>query len=169
MSTIEQKIEWAEDIYARFGHKLLEDKQVQDLLKRLEENIEATYLCMDETGVSEECALCAQRTGSCCGKGIEDKCDKVTLLINLLMGVELPNERELEDGCFFQGPNGCKLLAREVICINYLCVPIHQKVGQEDLIRLQEVGGEEMDTLFALGNRIKLLLNSWGAREKMGL
>ncbi len=169
MSTIEQKVEWAENTYTRFGHKLWEDKQVSDLLKRLEVNIEATYWCMGETGVSEECAWCAQRTGSCCGKGIEDKCDKVTLLINLLMGVELPYERELEDGCFFQGPQGCKLKATEVICVNYLCNSVHEKVSQEDLIRLQEVGGEEMDTLFALGNRIKLLLNSWGARKKMGL
>ncbi|MFP3910172.1 MAG: hypothetical protein ACLFVI_04015 [Archaeoglobaceae archaeon] len=161
MSAIEQKIEWAEDVYARFGRKLLRDKQVKDLLKRLEENIGSTYRCMDETGVSEECKLCAQRAGSCCGKGIEDKCDKVTLLINLLMGVELSHERELEDGCFFQGPEGCKLKAREVICINYLCSTIHQKIGHEDLIRLQEVGGEEMDILFAVGNRIKHLLNKW--------
>lgn len=161
MSTIKEKIEWAEDTYARFGQKLLEDKQVRDLLRRLEENIESTYRCMDETGVSQECTLCAQKTGSCCGKGIEDKCDKVTLLINLLIGVDLPHEREMEDGCFFQGPNGCKLKAREVICINYLCAPIHEKIDQKGIIRLQEVGGEEIDTLFALGNRIKHLLNSW--------
>ncbi len=161
MSTIEQKVEWAEDIYARFGHEILEDRQVRDLLETLKENIESTYRCMDETGVSVECTLCAQRTGSCCGKGIEDKCGKITLLINLLMGIELPHERELEDGCFFQGVEGCKLKAREIICINYLCVPVQEKIGHEDLIRLQEVGGEEMDTLFALGNRIKHLLNSW--------
>lgn len=162
MSTIEQKIKWAEDIYARWGHKLLEDKQVRNLLKTLEENTESTYQLMDETGVSEECSTCGQETGSCCGKGIEDKCDKITLLINLLMGVDLPHKREMEDGCYFQGPHGCKLEAREVICINYLCVPIHEKIDEKEIIRLQEVGGEEMDTLFALGNRIKHLLNSWG-------
>lgn len=162
MLTIKEKIGWAEEIHSRLGPKIMEDKQVRELLKTLRENIGSTYQCMDETGVSQECTLCAQKTGSCCGKGIEEKCDKVILLINLLMGVELPHERELEDGCFFQGPHGCKLRARETICINYLCTPLQEKIDQENIIRLQEVGGREMDTLFTLVNRIKHLLNSWG-------
>lgn len=161
MSTVKEKIRWAEEIYARVGRQLVEDEQVKDLLAILKENIESTYRCMDETGVSQECTLCAHMTGSCCGKGIEDKYDETILLINLLMGVELPHERELEDGCFFQGQHGCKLKAREVICINYLCTPLQEKIDQEKIILLQEVGGEEMDTLFALGDRIRHLLNSW--------
>lgn len=156
--SITEKIAWAEEIYYRYGDMILQDDEVQRLLTVLDRSIDATYKEMENTGTLEECTKCAQKTGSCCSKKIDKMYDKRTLLINLLMGYELPKEREIEDGCFFQGPKGCKIKAREIICVDYFCPEMYNVIDREKMIRLQNVAGEEHETLFKLANRINILL-----------
>lgn len=158
--TVTEKIAWAEDIYSRFGDLILEDEEVREFLEILERSIENTYEHMGGLGTLEECTKCAQVTGSCCSRKIEKMYDKRTLLVNLLMGIELPREREIEDGCFFQGVEGCKIKAREIICVDYFCPRIHETVDRDKMFRLQNVAGEEHETVFKLSNRITILLKS---------
>lgn len=153
-----EKISWAEDIYSRYGDIILQDDEVQRLLSVLDRSIDATYKEMENAGTLEECTRCAMKTGSCCSKKIDKMYDKRTLLVNLFMGYEMPREREIEDGCFLQGTRGCKIKAREIICVDYFCPSMYDKIDRDKMIGLQNVAGEEHETLFKLSNRINILL-----------
>jgi hypothetical protein len=115
---------------------------------------------MIEAGVLTACTHCDEEEGgSCCGAGIENKYTPVLLLINLLLGVTLPDRRISSNSCFFLGPAGCRLKARHVICINYLCTRLQKEIPTWALQSLQAVTGEEMDTIFILHEKIKKNLN----------
>ena len=61
---------------------------------------------------------------------------------------------------------GCRLLARHVICINYLCQNVTERIDPLKITALREKEGEEVKCLFLLNERIKKLLKAWGAGRK---
>jgi hypothetical protein len=87
--------------------------------------------------------------------GVENRYDRIQLLINLLLGVSLPDRYTYLDSCYFLKADGCCLAARHVLCVIYLCAKLKQALSQEDLNALQTVIGEELDTGFALYEAIK--------------
>jgi hypothetical protein len=106
-------------------------------------------------GVLAECKSCEEEEGgSCCGAGIENKYDPVLLLINLLLGSPLQNHEPAGNSCYFLGNNGCKLTARHVLCVNYICEKLQKKLTREKLISLQTCAGEQLNTLFFLHEAI---------------
>jgi hypothetical protein len=113
---------------------------------------------MRELGVTDICRQCALETGSCCKKGIEEVYDETTLLINLLLGVELPKERYKDDGCFFLGKNGCLLRAREGICVTYLCDRILKHIGERKA-ELHKLAGKELGLLSVLKVKIRRFID----------
>ena len=105
------------------------------------------------------CKRCDEEEGgSCCGAGIENRYPPPLLLINLLLGQALPAERCFANSCFFLGTDGCMLMARDVLCINYLCTGFQKSLAHEDLVRLQTVTGEEMETVFRVHEAVKQFL-----------
>jgi len=129
------------------------------LLDRLGAAARRSHEAMTHTGVVAECARCEQEEGgSCCGSGLEDRYDGVTLLINLLLGTELPDERNDPRSCLFLGPDGCTLVARDVICINYLCRKIADKLARSGVEVMHDSEGEEIESLFRLHARITTVL-----------
>jgi hypothetical protein len=155
-SALSDKIAWARKIHSLLRERIISDKDLKKLIVELEGRINSSYRCMQEIGVVKECSECAD--ASCCGKGIENRYDPVTLLINLLLGVELPEER-VTDGCFFLTPVGCSLRAREVICVNYLCSKILDNIDHQKIIKLQVVFGYELDALFQLSEKLKKIIS----------
>lgn len=155
-SSIYEKIEQAHNLLETCGSSLIEDPQIHALLRKLRDCIENTNQSMVTLGVVAECKNCEEREGgSCCGSGIENKYDAVLLLINLLLGFSLENEEPSGNSCYFLGEKGCKLTARHVLCVNYMCQKLHKKLPREQLISLQICAGEELDTLFILHEAIK--------------
>ncbi len=154
---IEDKIRRAFEIYEKFRDEITGDEEVRDLLKRLEESINETRRYMEEIGVVDICRECAAETGSCCGMFVEDYYDEIILLINLLLGINLPEKRRIKGYCFFLSDKGCTLKAREVICVNYLCKRITDRIGDKE-IELQEIAERELKTCFLLRERIKRII-----------
>ncbi|RLI78333.1 hypothetical protein DRP07_11180 [Archaeoglobales archaeon] len=148
-TSIEEKIRLAKKLYL-IREKIL-DMEIEKLLLELDKSIQESKTIMDETGITDACKECGEF--SCCGKGIEERFEVTTLLINLFLGVEL--SKGDAEGCYFLTRSGCSLKAREVICVNYLCEKIYRKLKPEDLITVQEVCGRELDILFLLSERIK--------------
>jgi hypothetical protein len=155
-SPIQEKIEQAHKLLEACGGSLVEDSSILALLRRLRDCIENTNQSMLTLGVVAECKNCEEKEGgSCCGSGIENKYDVALLLINLLLGGSLQNHEPLGNSCFFLGKKGCKLTARHVLCVNYICEKLQKKLTREELIALQTSAGEELETLFFLHEAIK--------------
>jgi len=161
-SPIQKKIAWARSHCESFGKALLGDQEIAGLLDNLKEAVAASRREMAQTGIVEICRRCdREEGGSCCGAGIENRYDACLLLINCLLGVHLPEERRQSDSCFFSVENGCLLMARHIICINYLCKNVTDQVDPCRIATVREKEGEEVNALFVLHERIKTVLKQW--------
>ena len=155
-SPIEEKIAWAHWCYDEFGSNLLKDEKISELLVRLKNALRQSYSQMSKTGIVDICSKCEREEGgSCCGAGLENKYDGWLLVINLLLGASLPNNRPAPGNCYFLGKNGCMLKARHVICVNYVCKKINDQVEPGAINELRENEGEELNSLFLLHELVK--------------
>ena len=158
-SPIEDRIEWARKCYRTAGQRLLRNEKIVQLLNEIQKAAQQSHSEMGRLGIISACTTCElEGGGSCCGSGLENKYSGILLLINLLCGREIPHKRMDEKSCYFLSRQGCTLLARHVICINYLCQTITQHLDDESLLTLKEMEGIEIDSLFVLNERIKKVL-----------
>ena len=154
--SIEEKISCANKIFNTYSEQLQNNKGLNLILKEYRRAIDNTWHIMNDTGICEICTKCAvEEGGSCCGDGIENKFDVVLLLINLFFGCSLPDAREIDNGCWFLGERGCKLIARQVICVNYLCKKIYKEVPLSKIHKLQDAILKETERLFIAEESLK--------------
>jgi hypothetical protein len=143
-------------MYRRWSDALRADSGISAQLRGLAVKVEASAGAGRRSGVAQICSRCdLEEGGSCCGAGIEDRYTRELLLINLLLGVTLPESRHSPGSCRFLYERGCVLVARDIICVNYLCDRLQKTICPERLFELQEVNGAEMELLFLLHNRIR--------------
>ena len=160
--TIREKIDQAHDLYKLWGERLRDEPALARLMTAFEKRSTDTWQVMTDLGVVAICCDCEENHGgSCCGAGIENKYNDILLLVNLLLDGTLPQSRTKKGGCFFLGNRGCMLKARHALCINYLCFRIEKNLSPNDFIRLQHVGGEEVESLFVLYEEIKKTLRCY--------
>ncbi len=164
---VRERVAWADAGFRELGDLFLMDNGIAASLSQLERTIRISMEQMDKIGLVALCRECDEgEGGSCCGRGLENRYDGWLLLINRLMGVELPEERHDAKGCFFLGEKGCLLIARHVICINYVCRKITNHIDPERLNTLRELEGNEIDCLFTLNEQIKRLFREWMKIQK---
>ena len=159
-SSVRDTLKQAHHLYTIWGGELKQAPFIDNLIEKLKQNISATKKAMAKIGVLKICKHCDEEEGgSCCGYGIELKYNSVLLLINLLLGVRLPKEKREPNSCFFLGENGCLLLSRHVLCVNYFCALIKSKLTSNELMQIQSIAGEELYTVFKLHEAIKLFIS----------
>jgi hypothetical protein len=155
-SDIEEKIELARKLHQVNGAALLQDPSIHGLLEQLEQNLRNSTSALLELDIVETCKRCDEKEGgSCCGAGLENKFDVYLLLINLLLGVSLPDDHRRPDSCYFLTETGCMLKVRLFLCVDFLCTKILNGLTHEDLIGLQMISGEELVTGFKLYDAVK--------------
>ncbi len=159
---VEEKIYMAKIVFEHFGKYL--EKRYSNIIERLDKAIDETWKHMRSVGITEICRQCALETGSCCWKWVEDIYGVPTLLINLLLGVELPKKRYRENLCFFCGENGCRIRAREGICVTYLCDRI-----KIDRVEFNRMASKELGYLSYLKVRIGRFLDQRVPRSSSGI
>jgi len=160
-SPIGDKIAWARRCLDEYGPVLLEDPVVGDLLLRLQQVSWATRAEMADLGLVEACRICEEEEGgSCCGAGIENRYEGIMLVINGLLGVELPEVRSSQESCHFLGREGCLLRARHVLCVNYLCNRVANTHDPSELAGLRDKEGEELKLIMHLYDRIGEILTA---------
>ena len=156
---IEAKTDWANDCFEREGPRLLEDQSLAGLLKALRNAAHRSREIMSRTGIADLCSECEEKEGgSCCGAGLEKNFSATLLLINRLLGVPLPPDRKEPSSCFFLFSAGCTLVARHVLCINYVCNKITSRIAPDHLAALREAEGEEVLLLFQVNEELKKLI-----------
>ncbi len=160
-SPIETKIHWAQQCYHVQKDQLLGNPLVTDLLVKFQKAARASHAERASIGIDGDCRSCEEREGgSCCGAGLENKFNGVLLLINLLLDRKIPDERCDPRSCFFLRKTGCSLLARHVICVNYLCRKVTDRVNPQKIVALREKEGIELERLFILSENIKSLVQN---------
>jgi hypothetical protein len=152
----------ARDIFEKFGKDILKDPKIVRLIRQLKEASLASREEMAQTGIVEICTRCDRlEGGSCCGAGLENRYDGWLLLINLLLGIDIPRKRHDKKSCFLSGENGCLLVSRHVICINYLCGKITRSIPPEQLQEMREREGKELEILFLLKETLRTVVKKW--------
>ena len=151
------KIEQARQMWEEHGEQLLSDPGIKSALEDLSGAIEDNWALMRRLKVVDLCGRCATEIegGGCCGAGIEEWYDSFVLLMNLMMGKEIPQTRLDKTGCLFLGPSGCLLKARFHFCINYLCHRIKDNLTQSELRELAAGNGREIYCGWVLENAIR--------------
>jgi len=164
---VKERIAWVESCFQCSGDLFLKDEKIAGLLTEFKSAVKASRQEMNQTGVVDLCRECDQdEGGSCCGRGLENKYDAWLLLINRLLGVELPRVRQQADDCFFLGEKGCLLMARHVICINYMCKKITKNIQTSALNALREMEGAEINCLFMLNEQVKRVFRKWMIQQE---
>lgn len=157
---IEGKIEEALRLHAQWGERLLGDPGVSALLEGLKQSITRSAEVMVQVGVAEACRRCDEEEGgSCCGAGIEDQYAPSLLLVNLLLGATISGDRVSANSCYFLGEKGCRLRARDILCLNYLCSGLQRMLGPDLLHHLQRIVGEEMERLFRVQEAVRRFMS----------
>jgi len=142
---IEEEINRAKRLYARYGEALTNQDALVALLEMYRNAIGNTQEIMKQLCVVEACSLCAcEGSGSCCFQGVEEWYEHVLLFINLVLGRQIPEFREVPGGCLFVGSGGCKLIARHSFCVNYLCPNLKDSIKTRPMKMFLAVSGDEL-------------------------
>jgi len=155
---VDEELATAKRYFEKYRKAMAGDETLARLLGNYKAAIGKTNDFMREGGVHRTCGGCASGVGgSCCFEGVEGWYDRYLLLINLLLGVEIP-EVGIDPGhCRFVGGNGCRLIARYAFCVNYLCPTLQQTLGPAGCCALSSVVGEEL----ASGIQVEHHLFNW--------
>ena len=161
----ENSIQQANDLFERFGEGILRDETCRHLLAAYRKSIEETWETMKTIGVVTTCIACSgKNTAGCCFYGVEEWYDETLLFINRLLGVKIPESREIDKRCLFVGQTGCKLLARYFFCINYLCDELKAMMNPLDRKHLMAVSGKEISS----GIQVEQAIRKWIAANLKG-
>ena len=161
---VEKEIQKAKDLYARFGDQILGNKNHLDLIKKYRSAIETTREKMKALNMIKACSVCSDKCmGGCCFVGVEKWYDAMLLLVNLLLGANIPEVRMVKKGCMFVGLSGCELLARHSFCINYLCSPFKDSLSLTDQKNFLSVAGNEI----FCGIQVEQSVQKWIASQKI--
>ncbi len=159
--SIEDKIKMARHMYDSWSEQWKREPHIHELIEKLEGCLENSREAMLELGIVETCKHCDEEEGgSCCGAGLENKFDTFLLLMNLLLGVSLPEGHRRPDSCYLLTDKGCMLKVRLVLCVDFLCPKILNTLSRGDLIRLQQVSGDELTIGFMLYDAIKRFMRN---------
>ncbi|HIE32737.1 MAG TPA: hypothetical protein EYP81_01635 [Thermodesulfobacteriaceae bacterium] len=159
---IEEKMAVAEELFDLWGESLLRDPELSALLKAYRQAVEKSNQAMEAAGTFRECYLCSVEEGlGCCKIGLENECTVLILLLNRLLGVEFPKDREVPGRCFFVGPLGCKLFARPMLCRDYFCRRLHKKVPEQEMIHITQILNDELTLLYRISTLMRSRLEFW--------
>ena len=157
--SIQDKIKLAQNLYVSWQDALRKQLHINNLLADLERCLKASRESMQDLRIIDICKCCDEKEGgSCCGAGMENKLDTYLLLVNLLLGVSLPECHVRTNSCYLLTDNGCILRMRLVLCIDFLCDKILNVLSVEEHLRLQKISGEELLAGFRLYDAIKKFL-----------
>jgi hypothetical protein len=155
---ISEETKRAKELFRLYGSDIQNDLRLSCLLKEYTSVIEDSWRLMKRLGVVDICSECAgKKTGGCCHFGIETCYSHIILLMNLLTGVKIPENRRFENVCLFIGEHGCQLKARFKTCIYHLCPLIKGHLSEYDLTMLRVTADNEIK----LGVHAESVIREW--------
>jgi hypothetical protein len=137
------KLEKAEDLAIVYGKRLSQQKNIQDQLEAVQDEVLSLDAHMTAMDMGKTCSHCAATPkGGCCSAYMGDENnDALLLLMNMLAGVEVALVCDNEVECCFLGERGCILLFKPIFCLNYLCRRIREESDAEVFGILEQKSG----------------------------
>ncbi len=152
-------IEEARKLLPSAERHLRENRKLQTLFEDLKRALSISEEAYRKTGAYRLCAECASLgQATCCGRDMELSVSRELLLINLLLGGQIPEKRSFDRGCFFLTEKGCGLLVRPLLCRNFFCPWFKERFPHKKLITLQKAQESESIYLFRIEDYFKALL-----------
>ena len=156
--SILDQLQRVRQIHEKHGEGLMADENVRALVLGYRDCIEELGAAMNKEGIAAACSACARNHPSgCCFSGIESGFDDILLLLNLLLGCPLPEERKERRSCFFVGERGCRLVARYYFCLHYFCPELETSLGERRIKALQQ----HVDRQLQAGWKAEEAVRSW--------
>ena len=81
----------------------------------------------------------------------------------MLLDVNVPEQRILDNNCLFVDERGCRLKVRFKTCVHHICPKIKNTLGEYDLFRLRAVNSYEIK----VGSQAETAIRDW-IRENGG-
>lgn len=151
------------ELHSRIGPDARKHALIPSLLKEYADALAASRQVMQRSGMADICSACASEVpGGCCFRGVEDWYDPVLLLINILLGAELPDEEAVSDNCMFLGEKGCRIPARYHFCVNYLCGRLWRGIDPAMMREAAAATGRELSSGAELEYALRRLIYSKG-------
>lgn len=140
--TVDDKMEEMEDLYDRYGRKLLDDEAVTKSLALLKKYAAKLSEQMKAMNLGQLCSNCASLPGGgCCSSYMEANSDVILLLINRLSGINVTRQHDDSTECSFLGQSGCILPIKPMFCLNYNCKHISDQSTNKEMNDLEQLAG----------------------------
>ena len=141
----------ARQIYTEHGQALLAQDKIQEYLQALESAAHELQEQMCAMQMPTFCADCgSQKQGGCCSAEMANENDAIQLLMNLLVGCDVSQQRDDRVECYLLGTHGCILKFKPMFCLNYNCSKIIAKFLDADLKQLNKRTGNLLENQYAL-------------------
>lgn len=165
--TVDEKLEYAEELYQRFGKILLEDQPLCSELKLLDEYSQQVNSQMVAMRMGEQCSHCASlEGGGCCSNYMAGETDVLQILMNLLLGIETRKNSESQTECCYLQKNGCLFGIKPMFCLNYICTNIKQTATDEEMHTLQELTSKLLGKQYEVEKMLLNLVRKLSANDK---
>ncbi|RJR25999.1 MAG: hypothetical protein C4582_02700 [Desulfobacteraceae bacterium] len=169
-SGVGQAVAAAERLDSILGKRIKKDPLLSSLLEEYRAAIARSRLAMEKSGMVGICASCAlDEPGGCCFRDVEEWYDPVLLLVNRLLGVALPDRREVAGNCMFLGRRGCRIQARYHFCVNFLCPGIKETITGPMMEEVMRTSGEELLKGAELEYTLRIWVKQHGLAPDSGL
>lgn len=135
----------ARTLAEKIGENVRKDALLSSLLEEYRAALSASRKIMERSGMVDICSACAaQVEGGCCFREVEEWYDPVLLLVNLLLGADLPDSEAVFGNCIFLGDRGCRIPARYHFCVNYLCDRLKRGIDPDMMREIHAATGKEL-------------------------
>lgn len=134
-----EKLAEARTLFAELAGRLTASGLLTEELELLRSHTQALNLHMRTMDLGRLCGNCAATPGGgCCSAYMAGNTDAIQILINLLLGISVPQQPDCAENCCFLGPQGCLFLVKPIFCLNYNCTHIIDSAEPKSLDRLYQ-------------------------------
>lgn len=139
--TVESRLAFGLLLFRKLGKLLAEISDIYIALShmRTQEKNLATH--MQDLKLGKVCSSCAASdSGGCCSRSMADETDSLTILINLLAGVDVAQVNfSPAECCYLSAATGCIFTFKPIFCLNYNCHRIKVQAKGSGLRQLEKL------------------------------
>lgn len=139
--TVESRLAFGLLLFRKLGKLLAELTGIYVALSRMRTQEKNLASHMQDLKLGRVCSSCAASdSGGCCSRSMAGETDSLTILINLLAGVDVAQVNySPAECCYLNTSTGCIFTFKPIFCLNYNCHRIKVQVNGSGLRQLEKL------------------------------